>query len=214
MSDFTRGKSAAKDRQDHVERGTWGSLQYVDGSGSHMSVRGTGTLDEEVSVMNLGYGFNLPADSNAEVVMMSLGADVNDKVAIPTLPKDKQHKWPSGTGGVQNPTDPNRRIEFNADETWVKDGVYVYGHDRAQTVTVDGDDVTVTTAGGQTVTIGADNSITVGGAMTLTVAGSLTISAADIALESGTLTHNGVNISSTHRHGGVESGGSNTSGPN
>jgi hypothetical protein len=214
MSDFTRGKSATRDRQDHVERGTWGNLQYIDGAGAVMSVRGTGTLDEEVPVMNLGYGFNLPQDSNSEVVMLSLGADVNDKVAVPTIPRDQQHQWPPGTGGVQNPTDPARRIEFNDDETWIKDGVYVYGHDRAQTVSIDGDNVTVQLIGGQTITIGADSSITIGGAMTLAVAGALTISAADIALESGTLTHNGVNISSTHRHGGVERGGANTDGPN
>ena len=206
MTDFTRSKSATRDRQDHVERGTWGILEYVDGAGAVMSVRGTGTLDEEVPVLNSGYGFNLSQDSNAEVVMISLGADVNDKVALPTIPRDQQHKWPAGTGGVQNPTDPNRRIEFNGDETWIKDGAYVYGHDRAQTVTIDGDNVSVQLAGGQSITIAADSSITVGGSMTLVVSGALSIKAADIALESGTLTHNGKNIGATHRHEDVEPG--------
>lgn len=43
--------------------------------------------------------------------------------------------------------------------------------------------------------------------------GAVTITGSSIALNSDTLTHNGTNISSTHVHGGIAPGGSNTSGP-
>ena len=49
--------------------------------------------------------------------------------------------------------------------------------------------------------------------------GQATLKAADISLQGnvaisgGSLTHNGVNIGSTHAHGGVQTGGGNTSGP-
>jgi hypothetical protein len=52
------------------------------------------------------------------------------------------------------------------------------------------------------------------GGITITSPGTLTISAQSIALSSGTLTHNGVNIGSTHKHGGVMSGGGETGVPN
>lgn len=43
---------------------------------------------------------------------------------------------------------------------------------------------------------------------------SMTISAAGVAITGGTVTHNGVNIGSTHVHTGVTPGGSNTGTPN
>jgi len=82
MTSFIPYSSRTRDIQDLVERGVWGSLVYVPGAGASMSVRGTGTLDEEVPLLNLGYGFNLPNDSDAEMVMLSLGSDVNDKVVL------------------------------------------------------------------------------------------------------------------------------------
>ena len=41
----------------------------------------------------------------------------------------------------------------------------------------------------------------------------LRIAASEVHIESGTLTHNGVNIGSTHTHGNVERGPSSTGGP-
>ena len=221
MTSFTPYSARTRDIQDLVERGMWGSLVYVPGAGASMSVRGTGTFDEEVPLLNLGYGFNLPADSDAEMVMLSLGSDVNDKVVLATLPRNLQYAWGEGQGGVQHPTDPTRRIEFNDDETFLTDGNYVLGPDRSITLGIVGDDATINLAGGGTINIASDGQVTVGGNISISVAGNatisaggaLTISAASVDITSGALTHNGVNVGSTHRHPGVFPGGSNTGGP-
>lgn len=197
MTDFSSRSDNQRDRQDHVERGMWGDLAYQNGAGAYLKIRGTGTVDEEVTLLNLGYGFNLPVDSNAEMVMLSLGSDVNDKVALASIPRDKQHPWGQGQGGVQHPTNPDRRVEFNDDELWLRDGNFALGDNKEVKVIVSGGVVTITT-------IGATN-ITSGGAMT--------ISAPDVEITSGTLTHNGVNIGDDHRHGGVDTGGGVSGGP-
>jgi len=229
MTSFIPYSSRTRDIQDLVERGVWGSLVYVPGAGASMSVRGTGTLDEEVPLLNLGYGFNLPADSDAEMVMLSLGSDVNDKVVIATIPRGLQHQWGEGQGGVQHPTDPARRIEFNADETFLTDGNYVLGPNRSITLGIVGDNATFNLAGGGTINIAADGEVTIGGNVSISVSGNatvaiggsadisaggaLTIAAASVDITSGALRHNGVNVGSTHTHGGVFPGGSNTGGP-
>lgn len=199
MVDYNSQPGRVRDIQDSSERGLWGEVTYVSGSGAHMTVRGTGTLDEEVPVMNLGYGFNLPKDSNAEVVMLSLGADVNGKVALATIPRDLQYQWGEGQGGVQHPTDASRRLEFNAAETWLKDGVYVLGHDRAVTVTIAGADVSMSMTGNSSLTIAGTADITVAGAATVT-APSVEVNSAQVSIVGATLTHNGVNVGSTHTH--------------
>lgn len=51
------------------------------------------------------------------------------------------------------------------------------------------------------------------GPVTIKSGGTVAIEAADIQLISGTLTHNGVNISSDHRHTGVVPGGGTSGGP-
>lgn len=116
-----------RDVQDYVERHVWGAIEYVAGNGSVLRVRGTGTEDEEMPVINTGYGFHLPENSNAEVLAFSLGSDTNLKFALPTIPHDKQRQWAVGTGGVQHPTDPERFLEFNDKRTWLKDGAYAFG---------------------------------------------------------------------------------------
>lgn len=191
MTDFTNFRDRNRDQQDGYERGMWGKVTHVEGAGSHMTVRGTGTLDEEVPVMNMGYGFNLAQDSEAEVLMIAAGSDVDAKLAIPTLPRDKQHPWPEGTGGVQHPSDPSRRIEFNGDEIYLKDGTFVLGHSRAITITVSGDNV----------------SMSFNGDLGITSAGKLTLSADDVEINSATLKHNGKNVGDDHRHSGVDTGG-------
>lgn len=47
----------------------------------------------------------------------------------------------------------------------------------------------------------------------ISTGGTVSITASDIALESGTLTHNGVNIGHTHTHPGIEPGPDNTDPP-
>lgn len=194
-----RGRNANRHTQQNAsERGVWGERTDVPGLGSIMSVRGTGTVDMELPVVNFGYSFNLPPDSDAEVIMLSLGGDVNDRVALPVLPRDAQYQWPPGTGGMQHPTDAERRIEFNDDEIWLRDGTFVLGTDRAMRITIDGDNVSIQVAGNVSLSTGGDLSVDAGG---------------DIALSSGSLTHNGVNVGNSHRHGGVDPGPSTTGGP-
>jgi hypothetical protein len=197
MTDFKSRSAQRRDQQDATERGVFGEVTYVDGAGAHMTVRGTGTIDAEVSVLNTGYGFNLDTDSNAEVVMLSLGADVNDKVALLTIPKDMQHPWAVGQGGVQHPTDPNRRLEFNDNQTWLKDGNYTLGNAKEVSVSISDGAIT----------------INVTGTTTLTSSGAMKIRAPDVSIVSNTLTHNGVNIGDDHRHGGVDTGGGVSGGP-
>jgi hypothetical protein len=191
MTDFTRYQSSRRDQQDHVERGVWGGAEDVPGAGQMMRVRGTGTEDLEVPILSLGFSFNLVAgDANAEVVMLSLGSDVNDKVALPCIPRDQAFQWPAGTGGIQHPTDPERRIEFNDTETHHTDGRHAFGPNKELVVRVDG------------------------GKVFLEVNGPLTISAGGaVEITSPTLTHNGVNVGDTHTHPGVDPGPANTGTP-
>lgn len=183
MTSFNRFTDRNRDQQDGFERGVWGSQEYVDGAGSVMRIRGTGTEDDEAPVLNTGFGFNLPDDSNAEVFMVSLGSDTNQKYAVASLPRDKQRQWAAGTGGVQHPTDPERALEFNADATWLKDGTFDIGNNKELRITVSGGNISIKTSG-------------------------------EINLESSKLTHNGLDIGSTHTHGGIQPGGSNTDVPN
>lgn len=189
MTDFTRYRSRTRDIQDGSERGIWGKRKEVDGAGAVMSVRGTATLDLDLPIMNFGYSFNVPEDYNTEVIMMSLGSDTNLKVAIPTIPRDKQHSWPEGTGGVQHPTDPERRIEFNGDETWLKDGVYKLGNNKELTVKIEN------------------------GVITISASGDMVLEADTVDIKSSELTHNGTNVGDTHVHGGIRVGPSDTQGP-
>ncbi len=203
MTSFTRYGSEVRDNQDGTERGVVGVTENVtdaagNAAGRIMSVRGTGTVDLELPIFNFGYGFTLPTDSDAEVLMLSLGNDVNDKVAVPQLARTAQRQWPENTGGVQHPTDPARYVEFNAEETHLSDGTFVIGAAREVTITVDGTNVTISTAGNATVTASGDMTLAAGGAMALT--------------SNGVLTHNGADISNTHTHPG-DSGG-NTGVPN
>lgn len=56
--------------------------------------------------------------------------------------------------------------------------------------------------------------ITATGPVTINTPGDLTInSTGDVKIESASLTHNGVNVGSSHVHGGITPGGQNTQGP-
>ena len=190
MTTFNRRPGEIRDFQDATERGMWGERTDVPGAGSIMRVRGTGTTEVELPVINFGYSFNLPVDSDAEVVMLALGGDPNNKVALPTSPRDQQYQWPVGTGGVQHPSDPNRRIEFNGDETFLRDGTFVVGSNREVTITVDGANVIISTGGianiqAQSIVLNAPGGV---------------------EINSATLIHNGINVGETHRHDGVDPG--------
>jgi len=114
MTDFQRYRERTRDVQDIIERHVWGKQEYLDGAGSVIRVRGTDSEDEEAAVLNIGgLGFNLPTNSNTEVILLSSGSDTNLKFAILTIPRDKQRKWGEGTGGIQHPTDPDFALEFN-----------------------------------------------------------------------------------------------------
>lgn len=115
-----------RDMQDGLERHVFGSIEYLD-SGAVMKVRGNGTVDEEVILLNLGQGMNFPKDTNTEVFLMASGSDTNMKFALLTIPRDKQRHWKEGTGGVQHPTDPERAMEFNDKRTHLTDGNYAVG---------------------------------------------------------------------------------------
>lgn len=106
-----------RDSQDGVERHVFSTLRHTDSSGAVVDLIGSGTNELEVPVMNQGYGFNLDDDTNAEVFTLADGSDMHQKFAVMTLPRDKQRKWAKGTGGVQNPQDPDKALEFNAKRT-------------------------------------------------------------------------------------------------
>jgi len=195
MTDFKRYRDRTRDIQDMVERGVFGKMEQAPSGGAMMSVRGTGTTDVEVPVVNIGYGFNLPENTNAEVVMLSQGSDVNNKVALPQLPRDKQYLWPEGAGGIQNPLDPSKRIEMDGDGTHLTDGTFTAGPNKEITITIDNGNVSISSGG--KVTLSAD---------TVAIKG-------NVEITGGVLTHNGTNIGSTHQHLDVTPGSGKSGGP-
>jgi len=126
MSSFQQFPDRNRDMQDGIERHVFGKLEWLD-SGAIMKVRGNGTVDEEVILINIGQAMNLPENTNTEVIVLASGSDTNMKFALLTIPRDKQRPWKEGTGGIQHPTDPNRALEFNEKRTWLTDGNYAVG---------------------------------------------------------------------------------------
>lgn len=111
-----------RDQQDGMlERHVWGSQTFVDGAGSVIKVRGTGTVDEEAVVLNQGMGMHVPDDTNTEVFLLNSGSDSTLKHAILSIPRDKQRKWGEGNNGFQAWNDPARAVEFNAKRTYLDD---------------------------------------------------------------------------------------------
>lgn len=115
-----------RDIQDIMERHVWGSLKYTE-AGAMLTVRGTGTRDEMVPVLNFGYSFNVTANYNTEVFTLADGSDTAQKFALPTLPRDKQRRWKEGAGGVQNPTDATKALEFNDKRTHITEDAFAVG---------------------------------------------------------------------------------------
>jgi hypothetical protein len=117
-----------RDQQDHIERHIFGEQEYVEGAGSVVRVRGTGTEDQEAMVIATGFGFNLAKNSDAEVILMAGSSDSGLKFAIMTLPPDKQRKWKEGRGGIQNPLDPDHALEFKDDQLHLTKGTLSVGN--------------------------------------------------------------------------------------
>lgn len=110
---FTRYRERSRDVQDGLERHVWGKQEYT-GKGSVIKVRGTDTEDEEAAVLNIaGVSFNVKEKFNTEVMLLSSGSDTNLKMALLTIPKDKQRRWMEGSGGVQHPTDGEFALDFS-----------------------------------------------------------------------------------------------------
>lgn len=116
-----------RDIQDGAETHLWGKLEYVEGQGAVMRVKGTGTQDDEVTLINTGFGFNLPEDTDAEVTVLADGSDTNNKYAMPHIPHGAQRAWREMTGGVQNPMDPNKALEFNPKMAHILEQVVALG---------------------------------------------------------------------------------------
>lgn len=114
-----------RDMQDSFERHVFSEFEFTD-TGVIVRVKGNGTEDEAI-VLNIGYGFNLPKDSDTEIMLVPSGSDTNMKLAIATIPRDKQRKWKENAGGIQNPTDPDKAVELNEKRTHVTEDNFAVG---------------------------------------------------------------------------------------
>lgn len=128
MSTQNRPRARNQDSEDLVETHVFQTLEYVDGAGAVVKVKGNGTEDEEVQVIHIGMGFNLPDGTDAEVVLFSGGSDTNYKLALMTIPHDKARKWKAGRGGVQHPLDPAKALEFNEKRAHLKEANCAIGN--------------------------------------------------------------------------------------
>ena len=131
MTSYTHYRESKRDQQDHIERHVWGEQKYIKGAGSIIKVRGTDTKDEETAVTVVGSGtsFNLKKDHNTEVFMLSGGADTTLKLAMLTIPKDKQRKWKEEHGGVQNPLDNEWALDFGKEKAHITKKEFAVGKD-------------------------------------------------------------------------------------
>jgi hypothetical protein len=103
----------SKDVQDGTERHVYGELEYID-NGAMIKVKGTDTEDQEALVLVVGSGnFKLKKDHDAEVFLLASSSDTTLKMALLTIPFDKQRRWPEGEGGIQHPTDDEFSLHFS-----------------------------------------------------------------------------------------------------
>jgi len=114
MTSFTRFRERSRDVNDGTERHVWGKQEYIKGAGSIIKVRGTDTEDQEAAVLVVGgVSFNVKEKFNTEVMLLSSSSDTTLKMALLTIPKDKQRRWMEGHGGVQHPTDDTFALDFS-----------------------------------------------------------------------------------------------------
>jgi hypothetical protein len=110
---FLSQTSRSKDLQDGVERHIHGELEYIEGGGAILKVNGVDSKDEETVLINVGAAFKLKKDHDAEVFLLASSSDTQMKMAIITIPHDKQRRWPEGEGGIQHPTDDEFSLHFS-----------------------------------------------------------------------------------------------------
>ncbi|MBO4228390.1 hypothetical protein [Bradyrhizobium neotropicale] len=111
---FTRFRERSRDVQDGTERHVWGKQEYIKSAGSIIKVRGTDTEDQGAAVLVIGgVSFNVKEKFNTEVMLLSSSSDTQLKMALLTIPKDKQRRWMEGHGGVQHPTDDEFALDFS-----------------------------------------------------------------------------------------------------
>ncbi len=127
MTTQQRFGDRTRDQQDGTETHLWDEIEYVSDAGAILKVKGTGTQDEEVTLLNSGYGFNLPSNTDTEVTLFAAGSDTNNKYGIPHIPPTKQRPWKSGTGGIQHPNDPDKAVEFGDKNTHLTDAIVALG---------------------------------------------------------------------------------------
>jgi hypothetical protein len=109
---FLPYSARSKDVQDGVERHVYGELTYEE-QGSTIKVKGTDTEDQEAFTMIGSASFKLKKDTDAEVFLLASSSDTQLKVAVLTVPHDKQRRWPENEGGVQHPTDQDFALHFS-----------------------------------------------------------------------------------------------------
>jgi hypothetical protein len=139
MTSFTRFRERSRDVQDHIERHVWGEQKYISKSGSIIKVRGTDTKDEETAVTVVGSGtsFNLKKDHNSEVFLLAGGSDTTLKLALLTIPRDKQRRWKEEHGGVQNPLDDEWALDFGKEKAHITKKEFAVGKDGEFEITKD-----------------------------------------------------------------------------
>jgi hypothetical protein len=121
MSTFSTFNDRDMDMQDGIERHVWSKQEYNADYGWMIKVKGTGTEDQEAMVMHGTMGFHLADDTDTEVFLMASSSDTTLKFALPTIPRNKQRQWKENTGGVQNPTDGSRALEFSSKRAYLDD---------------------------------------------------------------------------------------------
>jgi len=114
MTSFTHFRERSRDINDGTERHVWGKQEYIKKNGSIIKVRGTDTEDQEAGVLVVGgVSFNVKEKFNTEVMLLAGSSDTTLKMALLTIPKDKQRRWEEGHGGVQHPTDDTFALDFS-----------------------------------------------------------------------------------------------------
>jgi hypothetical protein len=113
---------------DGTERHVWVKQEYIKGAGSIIKVEGTDTEDQEAAVLNIGgVSFNVKEKFDTEVMLLSSSADTTLKMALLTIPKDKQRRWMEGHGGVQHPTDDEFALDFSDDLAHITKNKFAVG---------------------------------------------------------------------------------------
>lgn len=129
-SSFMYYRERSRDVQDHIERHIWGERIYTQAAGSYMkTARGTDTNDEEVTIIDAGQSFNLKKDSNSEIFFVASSSDTNLKLALLSIPRDKQRRWKEEHGGIQNPLDPEFALDISKELAHITKHFFGVGKD-------------------------------------------------------------------------------------